>query len=177
MFECFGVFSRGTGLRSRMSRRTVTNRRELLLPSVIPNRHQKWAPFDSCVSPPVVAPINRVGEEPPRCWTRQTNRRPAKQVIATSEVAGLELTGANRLLARLVMQQVRPRIRSVVIEGQGCSSGEPQVARVPASAADVPSALTGEAVSPDESTIPRLEALFTQLARRRLRSRAREETR
>jgi hypothetical protein len=163
-----------------MSRRTVTKRRELLLPSLISDRHQTRLLFDSCVRPTAVAPINTAGEDPSRCYTRQSIRcLAAKQAIPTTAVAGLELSDANHLLARLVFQQIRPRIRSGVTEGQGCSFDKAHVGRVPASTTpDVPSALTGQFVLPDEAPVPPpVETLFTQLARRRLRSRATKETR
>jgi hypothetical protein len=178
MLECFGIFSRVTGFARPMSRRTVTNRRELLLPSLIPDRHQTRPLFDSCVRPAAIAAINGSGEDPSRGGTRQSIRCLAlKQAIPTTEVAGLELTGANPLLARLVFQQIRSGIRSGAAEGQGCSD-KPQVGRVPASAPDVPPALTRQSVLTDEAPVPPpVETLFTQLARRRLRSRATKETR
>lgn len=178
MLKCFGIFSRVTGFAHPMSRRTVTNRRELLLPTLIPDRHQTRPLFDSCVRPAATAPINGAGENPCRCWTCQSIRcLAAKQAIPTPEVAGLELTRANHLLARLVLQQIRSGIRSGTADGQGCSD-KPQVGRAPASAPDVPSALTGQSVLPDEAPVPPpVETLFTQLARRRLGSRATKETR
>jgi hypothetical protein len=179
MPECFGIFSRVTGFERPMSRRTVTNRRELLLPSLIPDRYQQRLLFDSCVRPAAVAAINGAGQDPSRCETRQSIRcLPAKQSIPATEMAGLEFTGTHHLLAKLVLQQIRPRSRSGVTEGQGYSSDKPQAGRVPASVPDVPAALTGGSVLPDEAPVPPpVESLFTQLARRRLRSRATKETR
>jgi len=161
-----------TGLTRPMSRRTATNRRELLLPSLIPDRHQTRPLFDSCVRPTAVAPIDGAGKNPSRCWTRQSIR-----CLAATEVAGLELTRATHLLARLVFQQIRSRIRSGAAEEHGCSD-KPQVGRVLASAPDVPSALPGQSVLADEPPVPpAVETLFTQLARRRLLSRTSKETR
>ena len=178
MLECFGISSRVTGFARPMSRRTVTNRRELLLPPLIPDRHQTRPRYDSCVRPVAVAATNGAGEDPSRCGTRQSIRcLAAKQASPTTEAAGLELTHVHLLLAGLVFQQIRPRIRSGAAEGQG-RSDKSQVGRMPASAPNVPSARTGQSVLPHEVPVPPpVETLFTELARRRLRRRATKETR
>ena len=173
MSECFGIFSRVSGFERPMSRRTVTNRRELLLPSLIPDRHQKRLLFDSCVCSAAVAPINGAGEDTSRCGVRRSVRS-----TPATKVADLELTGSNHLLARLVLQLLRPRNRSGVTDGQCYSFDKPHAGQVPTPAPDVPSALTGQSVPPDgASALPAVETLFTQLARQRLRSRAPKETR
>ena len=90
----------------------------------------------------------------------------------------VRLTGGNHLLARLALQLIRPRNRSGVRDGECCSFDKPDAGQVPTPAPDVPSALTGQSVPPDGApALPALETLFTQLARRRLRSRAPKETR
>jgi hypothetical protein len=179
MPECFGIFSGVTGFARPMSRRQVTKRRELLLPSLIPDRHQADGIFDPSVRPAPATPIKGGGEESPRYWIHQKTRYLApKEARQTTEVAGPELIGANHLLARLVFQQIRPNSHSGLIGGQSCSSDEPQRGRVPASAPDVRSPLRGRVVVPAEVPVPRpVETLFTQLARRRLRSRATKEKR
>ena len=170
MLECFGVFSGVTGFAPPMSRRQTTNRRELLLPSLIPDRHQKRLLFDSCVSPAAAAPINGAGEDASRCGVR----RSVRSTPATK--ADFELTGGNHLLARLALQLIRPRNR--VTDGECYSFDKPDAGQVPTPAPDVPSALTGQSVPPDGApALPTVETLFTQLARRRLRSRAPKETR
>jgi hypothetical protein len=173
MLECFGVFSEVTGFARPMSRRPATNRRELLLPSLMPDRHQAVVIFDPGVPPAPIAAIN--GVEPARCWTRQSiHYRATKQVIPTSEVASPELIAENHLLATLVFQRVRPRSRSGVMGGPSCSADEPPRARTPFAPPDIASPLIGPAEAPVSEPV---ESLFTQLARRRLRGRPAEETR
>jgi hypothetical protein len=179
MPECFGVFSGVTGFAPPMSRRQTTNRRELLLPSLIPDRHQAPVIFDPSVSPAPVAATNGNGAEPARSWTRQSIQcRAAKQAGPTTEMASPALIAGSQLLARLVFQRIRPRSRSGRMAEQNCSPDEPQRARTPMAPANIASPLIGYA----EATIlapvpPPVETLFTQLARRRLRGRTTEETR
>jgi hypothetical protein len=178
MLECFGVFSEVTGFTRPMSRRKATTRRELLLPSLIPDRHQTAAIFDPSVPAAPVAAINGSDAEPARCWTRQSiHYGAAKQAGPTTEVASPEVIAGNRLLARLVFQRIRPRNRSGVI-GQSFSRDEPQCARTPVAPSNIASPLTGRAGAPISAPVPPpVETLFAQLARRRLRGRATEETR
>lgn len=165
------------GVRPPMSRRQVTNRRELLLPLLIPDRHQRGVVFNPCVPPGPATTINGKAGEPPEAWTRHSAQYGvAKQARPTTEVAIAELLARNRLLARVVWLRIRPRTHSGMIDGQSCSADEPQQACAPSAPAD--NALmqcTEGRVS--EPIPPTIETLFTQLARRRLRNRAAEEPR
>jgi len=156
-----------------MSRRQATNRRALLLPSLIPDRHQTVVICDPGAPPAPAVSINVVAE-PPRCWTRQSiHSRVAEPASQQTEVAGPELIAENHLLARLVLQRIRPRNSSGVMGGQTCSPDEPQSVHTPIAPPDIAGPLTGHAETP---VPPPVETLFTQLARRRLRYRASEET-
>jgi hypothetical protein len=179
MPECFGVFSEVTEFARPMSRRQPTNRRELLLPSLMHDRHQTVVICDPSAPPAPIAAINGHGAEPARCWTRQSVQyRAAKQVGPTTEVASPELIAGNHLLARLVFQRVRPRSRSGVMGGQSCSADEPQRVRTPIAPPNIASPVIGPAEAPVLAPVPPpVETLFAQLARRRLRGRATEETR
>jgi hypothetical protein len=159
-----------------MSRRQTTNRRGLLLPSLT-DQHQTVVRFDPNVPPAPVAATNGNGAEAARCWTRQSiHYRAAKQVGPTNEVASPDFIAGNHLLARLVFQRIRPRSHSGVMGGQSCSPDEPQRARRPIALPDIVSPLIGRA--PVSAPVPPpVETLFTQLARRRLRGRATQETR
>ena len=179
MLECFGVFSGVTGFSPPMSRRQTPNRRELLLPSLIPDRHQTAIIFDPSVPPGPVAATNGDGAEPPRSWARQSIQcRAAKQAGPTTELASPELIAGSHLLARLVFQRIRPRSRSAGMGEQNCSPDEPQRARTPIAPPNVASPLIGHAAASISAPgPPPVETLFTQLARRRLRGRTTEETR
>lgn len=157
-----------------MSRRQVTNRRELLLPLLMPDRHQRAAVSDIRVLPATA--INGKVGEPPGGWTRHiTQSRAAKQASQTTEVATPELTAGIHVLARLVFQRIRPHNHTGMIGGQSCPD-EPRPARAPIAPPDMASSLRGCAGVPAGAPVPPLETLFTQLARRRLRSGATEET-
>jgi hypothetical protein len=157
-----------------MSRRQATNRRAFLSPSLIPARHQA-----AVVPPAPVAATNGNGAEPPRyCNQQRIYCQSAKEASQTIEAASPELIAGNHLLARLVFQQIRPRNRSsAVIGGQSRSPEEPQLARTPIASPDIASPVIGCAEVSAAALIPPMETLFTQLARRRLRGRATEETR
>jgi len=161
-----------------MSRRQVTNRRELLLPLLIPDRHQIGVAFDACVPPGPATAINGKAGEPANAWTRHsTHCRSAEQAGQTTEVAIAELIAQNRLLAQLVLQRIRPRYHSGSIGGPNGSPDELR-SRAPMAPADIATSLLKCAEAPvSESVPPSIETLFTQLARRRLRSHAPEETR
>ena len=158
-----------------MSRRQLTNRREWLLPSLIPDRHQRAVVFDPCGPPSPAAVINGEAGESPEAWTRhRTHRRTPKQASQTTDVAIAELISGNHLLARLVLQRIRPQARSGMIGVPSCSPDEPQRARTPMALPDIASPLMcAEVPAP---VLPAIETLFTQLARRRLQRRATEET-
>ena len=177
MHECFAIFLRVTEFSPPMSRRQVTNRRELLLPLLIPDRHQKGVVFNPCVPPGPAAAINGEAGELPEAWTRHdAHYRASKQANQTTEVA--ELIARNHLLARLVLQRIRPRTHSGMIGGQGCSPDEPQQARAPIAPLHITTPLIHCAEAPVSApNPPAIETLLTQLARRRLRNRAIEETR
>jgi hypothetical protein len=176
MLKCFGVFSGVRGFAPPMSRRQTTNRRELLLPSLIPDRHQATVIFNPSVSPAPVTTTNSV--ESARSWTHQSIQCvAAKPAGQTTEMASPALIAGSHLLARLVLQQIRPRSRSGRMAEESCSPDETQRARTPMAPPDLASPLIGCA----EATVsapapPPVETLFTQLARRRLRGHTTEET-
>jgi len=179
MFECFAIFLRVTEFAPPMSRRRVTNRRELLLPLLIPDRHQTGVVFDACLpSGPAMAIHGKTGEPLSARTRHSTPYRTAKKVSQTTEVAIAERLAESRLLARLVFQRIRPRTRSGMIDGQSCSPDERQRARGPIAPPDTTMSLIKCAEVPVSAPVlPAIETLFTQLGRRRLRSRAAEETR
>jgi hypothetical protein len=174
MTKCFGLFSEVTEFARPMSRRQVTNRRELLLPSLIPARHQTVVVFDASVPPAPAAAIHSSGAEPPQYWDQQRiHYRAAKEASQTIEVVSPELIAGNHLLARLVFQQIRSRSRSAAMGGQSFSPEESQRARTPIVSPDIASPVIGCAETP---VPPAVETLFIQLARRRLGGRVPEET-
>jgi hypothetical protein len=160
-----------------MSRRHVTNRRELLLPLLIPDRHQRAAVFDPNV-PPATVIHGRAGEPPGGRTRHGTHYRAAKQTSQTTEaatpVATPEFIAGNHILARLVFQRIRPHNHAGMVGGESCPN-EPQHARVPIAPLD--RARSGCAEVPTSAPAPPIETLFTQLARRRLQSCTPEETR
>jgi len=162
-----------------MSRRQITNRRELLLPLLIPDRHQIGVVFDACVPSDPATAINRKAGEPPTAWTRHsTHCRAAEQAAQTTEAAIAELVAENRLLARLVFQRIRPCSHAGMMGGQNCSPDELQRSRAPSAPPDIATSLIKYAeVHVSVPVPPAIETLFTQLARRRLLSRATEDTR
>ena len=157
-----------------MSRRQATNRRELLLPSLMPDRRQTVVIFDPSVPGAPAAAINGNDAEPARDCIRQSiHCQAAKQIGPPTEAASPELIARNHLLARLVFQQIRPRSRSTVMGGPSSSPEELQRARAPIALSNIASPFQERAAAPIP---PPVETLFTQLARRRLRGRATEET-
>ena len=177
MYECFAIFLRVTEFFPPMSRRQVTNRRELLLPLLIPDRHQRGVVFNPCVPPGPVAATNGKAGESPEAWARHSALYgAAKQASQTTEVAIAELISRNHLLARLVWQRIRQRTHSGMIGGQSCSSDEPQQARASMASPEIAMPQCAE-VRVSAPIPPTIETLFTQLVRRRLRNRAAEETR
>lgn len=176
MLDCFGVFSGVTGFAPPMSRRQTTNRRELLLPSLIPDRHQTAVIFAPSVPPAPVAGTNDNGAELTQSWIRQSIQcRASKQADPTTKMASPEFIAGVHLLARLVFQRIRPRSRSGGMGEQSCSPDEPQRALTPITSRNI--ALTGQAEASISTPVPPpVETLFTELARRRLRGRTTEET-
>jgi len=179
MPKCFGVFSEVREFGRPMSRRQTTNRRELLLPSLVPSRHQTVVASDASVPPAPAAAIHCNDAEPPRYRNHQRfHYRAAKEASQTIEVASPELIAGNHLLARLVFQQIRPHSRSAVMRGQNCSPEETQSASTPIASPDITSPVIGCAETPVPAPVPpAVETLLIQLARRRLGVRATEETR
>ena len=179
MYECFAVFLRVTEFSPPMSRRQVTNRRELLLPLLIPDRHQRGVVFNPCVPPGPVAATNGKAGEPPEARARHSaHYGAANQVSQTTEVAIAELISRNHLLARLVWQRIRQRTHSGMIGGQSCSPDETQQARASIAPPEITMPLMQCAEVRVSAPIPpAIETLFTQLVRRRLRNRAAEEPR
>jgi hypothetical protein len=159
-----------------MSRRQATNGRELLLPSLIPALHQTAVVFDPSVPAAPATAIHGNDAEPPRYRTHQNiHHRAAKVASQTIEMASPKLIAGNHLLARLVLQRIRPCSRSAVIGGETCSPEQPQDACTPSASSDIESPVIGCAETPVSAPIPpAVETLFTQLARRRLGSRATE---
>jgi hypothetical protein len=165
MLEPFGLVTSVTKFAPPRSRRT-TNRWELLLPPPLPVR------CDGCVPPEVTAPLPGTGEDPPPEGTGQSIHPVAEDhTVSTTGMAGLELTSTLSLWSQFVWQQIRPRLRSRRREEQG--AGDPPEDRR-RSALEAHSSRTGPAGLPHEEPV---ETLFTQLARRRLPSRATKETR
>lgn len=173
MHECFIVSLRVTGSAPPMSRRRAANRRELLLPLRMPDQHQAGITFDPCVSADPTVP-GKAGE-PAEAWSRRTTHcRPAKQIGPTIEGAIVALIAGNDLLAGLIFQRIRPHTHSGMIGGQS-SPHELRRTLAPITSPDLTTPLVNcadPALPP-----PEIETLFTQLARRRLRERATEETR
>jgi hypothetical protein len=161
-----------------MSRRQVTTRRESLLPSLIPDRHQRAIVFDPSAAPGLAVAINGKTGEPPGDRSRHnTHYWAAKQASQPIEVALPELIAGNHFLARLVFQRIRSHNHSGVIGRQSCSPEEPQHARASITPPDMASPVIGSAEVPTSAPVPPMETLFTQLARRRLPGRATKETR
>jgi hypothetical protein len=179
MRECFAVLLSVTEFAPPMSRRPVANRRELLLPLLIPHRHQTGVVFDPCVPSGVATASNGKAGERSNAWTRHsTHYGAAKQASQTTEVALAELIAENRLLARLVFQRIRPCSHSRIIGGPNCSPDELQRSRALIAAPDIATSLMKCVEVPVSPPVPAaVETLFTQLARRRLWSRAPAEAR
>jgi hypothetical protein len=177
-----------------MSRRQITERRTVsLLPPPRPDAHSDLhQKRDICLDFSLPAKFCRLSTpgscgiaEPPRCWPRKrVHKLTATQTGKTTDAASVELVAANRLFASLVFQQIRPRNGSAANAGERSgSSCEPQPGGVPVSAPDVRSPFPrqsrrtvtfAQAASPEPPTAS-IEALLTELARRRLRSLAAKE--
>ena len=178
MSKCFGLFSEVTEFARPMSRRQATNRRELLLPSLIPARHQTGIVFDPWVPPDPAAAINGETGESSEAWTRHSTHYRTRQASQTIDVAIADLIAGNHLLARLVFQRIRPRTHSGMIGGQSCSPDDLQRARAAITPPDIATPLIECAEVPFSAPIPpAIATLFTELARRRFRIRAKEEKR
>ena len=162
-----------------MSRRQVTNRRELLLPLQIPDRHQTGVVFDACIpSGPAMAINDDNAGEPLNARPRHsTDCRATEQPGQTTEGAIADLIAGDRLLAQLVFQRIRPCSHAGMMGGQNCSP-ELQASRAPIAPPDIATSLIKCTEVPVSAPVPAaIETLFTQLARRRLRTHAPEERR
>lgn len=175
----FALFLRATEFTSPMSRRRASNRRELLLPLWMPDRYSMGVVFEPCVRADSTETIRGKAEKPSEAPTRHaTHCRPAKQATQTTEGATAALIAGNHLLAQLVLQRIRPRTRRETTSEQASSPHELQRTRPPIAAPAVAALPVICADAPVPAPIPpEIEALFTELARRRLRRRAPQETR
>ena len=176
MPECFGISLMVTESAPPMSRRRAANWRELLLPLRMPERHQTGIAFDPCVPSGPTGTIPGKAVEPAEAWTRRTTHcRPAKQTSQTIEAGVVALIAGNDVLAQLIFQRIRPRTHSGVINEQCCCAHELRRTRARIASPDITTPLVNCA----DPALPsaEIETLFTQLARRRLRKRATEETR
>lgn len=174
MYECFWICLRVAEFAPPMSRRPITKRRESLLPLLMPDRHQIGIVFDPRVPPDPTRTINGKAGQRPEAWARQTTHcRLAKQTSQTIEGAISQLTAGNHLLARLMFRRIRPRNHSGMISEQSCSPHELQPTPALIASPNITAPLLDSAQAPIPSEI---EALFTQLVRRRLRSRGTQET-
>jgi hypothetical protein len=158
-----------------MSRRQITKRRALLLPSRIADWPQTRIIIGSSVRPALVAPVTCMVDEPPPCSTcTNIHDLAERQNIPTTAADGHDFAGAKHLFARLAFQQIRPCNRPELGGAQRCSTDDPQRGGEPAVVSDVRSLITGRpvtATAAPESVPAAVETLFVQLARRRLRSR------
>ena len=126
----FRIFLRVTESAPPMSRRPVTNRRELLLPLLMPDRHQTGV-----ISTPAHLPVRSRHQ-----WQRLRNHRelglarsamPGRRnrQAQRAEVASPALMAGNRLLAQLVFQRdpSTQLTQEGMTGGQGCSLTNPSV--------------------------------------------------
>jgi len=173
MGECFKIFLGVTELAPPMSRRPVANRREWLLPVLMPDRYQTGIVFDPCAPANPTKTINGKVGEPPEVWTRHTSHcRPTKP----TEGAISELIAGNHLLARLMFQRIRSRTPGM-ISAQSCFPNALQPTRASIASLDITMPFVDCADASARAPIPpEIETLFTQLARRRIRSGATQET-
>ena len=173
------------------SRRGITEQWELSLPLPRPKWFRDGHPkglVDSTLqaeSAHCGEPVRGGIEEPLRCWSPRQAHLPAEeQPGQTTDPTRAELVGANRLFARLVLHQVRPKDRSAAAAKQPIGSSHnrnPGLVSVPAPDAESSltlrserSVTTAPAASPDPLPAP-IETLFSELAGRRLRRLAAQE--
>ncbi len=162
-----------------MSRRRATNPRELLLPSLIPDRHQTGVVFGlRAPSGPVAAIHGKMGDSSEPWAGHSTPHRVAKQASEATDAAIADLIAGNPLLARLVFQRIRPHIRSGVISQRSGSAADRQRSPATITPPDPATLLLGCTEEPFSAPIPpAIESLFTELAQRRLRNRATQDKR
>jgi hypothetical protein len=162
-----------------MSRRRVANWRELLLPLRMPDRHPTGILFEPCVPDDPTERVHGCTGESPEAWTRHTTHcRPARQTTQTIEEATAALIAGNHLLAQLVLLRIRPGTHRGTISEQTGSPHRVQRTRSLIAPPDVAALPVNSAEVPVPAPVPpQIETLFSQLARRRLRRHALEETR
>jgi hypothetical protein len=130
-------------------------------------------------------PVNCGIEEPLGCWNPRHAHIPAgKQTGETTDPPRAEFVGGNRLVARLVLHQVRPHDRPAAAAKQPIGPSHnrnPGLVSVPAPDSISSFTLRSEqpvtdapAASPGSLPAP-IETLFSELARRRLRKLAAKE--
>ena len=171
------------------SRLGITEQRELSLPLQRPecflDDHPKRLLGDSTLqaeSARCDEPVSCGIEEPLRCWNpRHAHIPAAKQTGETTDPPRAEFVGANRLVARLVLHQVRPHDRPAAAAKQPIgSSHNRNPGRVSVPAPDARSSFTLRSERPvtdaPAASLPApIETLFSELARRRLRKLAAKE--
>jgi len=124
-------------------------------------------------------PVSCGVEESLRYWNPKHAHLPVgKQTGQTTDPTRADFVGANRLFARLVLHQVRPKNRSAAAAKQRNGfphNGNPDLVSVPGPDAGLSftlkperSVTTAPAASPDPLPAP-IETLFSELARRCLR--------
>lgn len=174
MFEPLGIVTSVTKFACPRSRRITTSRRELLGPP--PDESALRVRCHGCVQSEAAVAFPGTGEDPSEETGPSVRPAAEKRTLSAAEMTGLELTNALSLWAQLVLQQIRPHVRSCQRVEQGAGD-PPQNRRRPASEAR--SSRTGPAgLQPPEDTIlPAVETLFTQLAGRRLSRGVKQETR
>ena len=175
MYKCFGLFLRVAGFTRPMSRRQASNRRELLSPSLVPDRRQAPVIFNPRVHVIAGVPMNGNGAQTSR-WTRQGvpcfAAKPTRQM---TEVATPELLVDNHLLARLAFQHIRPH--SCAGESpESCAPAEAQQACTSMPPPETALRMIERARAPVSVPLS-VETLLTQLARRHFRIGANKETR
>lgn len=165
-----------------MSRRQIAGKREAPLQSLRADRHTKHVILDSSLlteSRRGVVPDCGHGETL-HGWTRDgVQTQAAKQTSQSNNALGPEFVVANRVFARVVLRHIRPFNHAAADrEEQSCSFCEVKAARMSGSSPDALSPIRRQSQRPltigqsvaSEFLLSPIETLFTELARRRLRS-------
>lgn len=123
-------------------------------------------------------PLSCGTEEPPRCWIPSHTQNPAgTQTGQRTDPSGAAFGGTNRLLAELVLHQVRSRDRSAATPKQRTGSSR-NLNPGPVPAPDAGSVFSSESERPltiaqaasSGASLAPMETLLAELARRCLRS-------
>jgi hypothetical protein len=161
MIECFGISLSIEELTSLMSRPEVAERQELFLslsPEWCFNSHQKHSASNSSLSAELCCRAESVGGG----FNRLSQAAP--QTYAVTDAS--EFFNTNRLFARVVLQQIRPRNPLAV--NLGGAGGDPESrSRLPGRCRQRDT--IAQMASPDPLPAP-IETLFAELACRRLHS-------